>query len=187
MTLRRELPGTTTEGSKDEIASTELRQIDKATWDMKMRNEEILKSPGPRVEEMKVGASERSGASAQMGERTVKAQVLRWWDEESPQEIASGQGVQLGRHVDEASDHGRGSAEAQNSIQVEGGDLGVVPLIVGEVEVIGQRLLLAWKPGFSVSFLKKGKSLVSKAKTETAKRDKKNRSILFFKEEKRVG
>ena len=43
--------------------------------------------------------------------------------------------------VDAPPRHGDGPPEAQQSVQVEGGHLGVVPLKVGEIKVVGEGLL----------------------------------------------
>ena len=77
---------------------------------------------------------------------TVEAEVARRRDEESLEKISFGQRVDLSCDVQRSPGDGDGSAKAKQSVKVEGSDLCVVPLEVGEVEVVGQRLLGARKP-----------------------------------------
>ncbi len=84
---------------------------------------------------------------------TVKAHVSRRTDEESLQEVSVCQFVDVRGDVDlPAGDRDR-PAKPEDSIQVKGGHLSVVALVVAEVEVVRQRLLKteAVRPSVSLS------------------------------------
>jgi len=83
---------------------------------------------------------------AVVGALAVEAEVARWRDEESLEKISFGQRVDLSCDVQRSPGDGDGSAKAKQSVEMEGSDLSVMPLEVGEVEVVGQRLLGARKP-----------------------------------------
>lgn len=67
----------------------------------------------------------------------MEAEVLRRRNEERLEQVTGGQCVEVGGDVEETADDRGRPAETQQPVQVEGGDLGVVTLVVGEVEVIG--------------------------------------------------
>ena len=62
-------------------------------------------------------------------------------DEEGLEEVLLRQLVDVARDVDVAAGDGDGATEAEQTIQVEGGNLSVVSLVVGEVEMVGKGLL----------------------------------------------
>jgi len=72
---------------------------------------------------------------------TVETKVSSRTDEERLEEVRLCQLVDVPRDVDVTPGDGNGATKAEKPIEVEGGDLGVVTLEVGEVEVIGERLL----------------------------------------------
>ena len=72
---------------------------------------------------------------------TMKAKVSRRTDKKCFEEVCFRQLVDVGGDVDLATRDRNGSSKAEKSVQVEGRDLGVVTLEVGEVEVIGKSLL----------------------------------------------
>ena len=72
---------------------------------------------------------------------TVKAEVSCRTDEKSFEEVCFRQLVDVGGDVDLATGDRNGPSKAEKSVQVEGGDLGVVTFEVGEVKVIRKRFL----------------------------------------------
>ena len=77
---------------------------------------------------------------------TVEAHVSRGGDEEGLEQVVLCQLVDVPGDVDAPPRHGDRPPEAQQPVEVEGGDLGVVPLKVREVEVVGEGLL-RWEGG----------------------------------------
>lgn len=67
---------------------------------------------------------------------TVETEILRWRNEKRAQQIAGGESIQLGGHVDETTDHRWSAPEAEYPVQVERSDLRIVSLVVGEVKVV---------------------------------------------------
>jgi len=76
----------------------------------------------------------------------VEAEVACRGDEECLQEVALCQRVDLPRDVQGPPGHRDGATKAEQPVEVEGGDLGVVALEVREVKVVWQRLLAAREP-----------------------------------------
>ena len=78
--------------------------------------------------------------------------------EEGLEQVALRQGVHVPRDVEDPPCHGYCSPEAQDFVQVVGGHLSVVSLVVREVEMVGQSLL---SPGES-HWLEQGLAAVLK-------------------------
>ena len=76
----------------------------------------------------------------------MEAEVARWRDEKGLEKISFRQRINLSCDVQRSPRDGNRSAKAKQSIEMERCDLGVVTLKVGEVEVVGQRLLAAREP-----------------------------------------
>ena len=72
---------------------------------------------------------------------TVEAKVSGRADEEGLEEVGLSQLVDVARDVDVTAGDGNGATEAEKPVEVEGGDLGVVTLEVGEVKVVRKGLL----------------------------------------------
>ena len=72
---------------------------------------------------------------------TMEAKVSGRADKEGLEKVGLGQLVDVPRDVDVTPRDGNGATKAEKPIEVEGGDLGVVTLEVGEVKVVRERLL----------------------------------------------
>ena len=72
---------------------------------------------------------------------TVEADVARGADKEGLEEVVVRELVDVGRDVDVATGHGTRATEAQQPVQVERGNLGVVTLVVAEVKVVRKSFL----------------------------------------------
>ena len=72
---------------------------------------------------------------------TVEAKVSGRADEEGLEEVGLSQLVDVARDVDVTAGDRNGATEAEKPVEVEGGDLGVVTLEVGEVKVVREGLL----------------------------------------------
>ena len=76
----------------------------------------------------------------------MEAKVASWRDEKCLEKISFRQRVDLSGDVQSSPGDRDCSAKAKQSVEVEGSDLGVVSLKVGEVEVVGQSLLGTREP-----------------------------------------
>ena len=76
----------------------------------------------------------------------MEAEVARGGDEERLKEVALGQGINVLSNVEGSPSHGNRPPEAEDFVQVEGGHLCVVPLVISEVKMVGEGLLVAGKP-----------------------------------------
>ena len=81
-----------------------------------------------------------------VGALAVEAEVARGGNEEGFEEVALGQGINVLGDVQAPPGHGDRPPEAEDSVQLEGRHLGIVPLVVGEVEVVGESLLVPGEP-----------------------------------------
>ena len=80
------------------------------------------------------------------GALAVEAEVARGGNKEGLEEVSLGQGINVLGDVQAPPGHGDRPPEAEDSVQLEGRHLGIVPLVVGEVEVIGEGLLVPGEP-----------------------------------------
>lgn len=75
----------------------------------------------------------------------METQIVGGRDEECLEEIIVGQSIDLRAHVEHSTHHGRCATKAENAIQVERCNLGIVPFVVGEVKMIRLGLTIACK------------------------------------------
>ena len=124
------------------------------------RHEALAGHEGGEADLQRVGAAtDGVGGVAVVGTLAVETEVARGRDEEGLQQVSLRQTVDISgtttlssggdtererdlpRNVEDSAGDGDGSSESHNLIQMVGGHLCVVSLVVGEVEVVGQSLL----------------------------------------------
>ena len=76
----------------------------------------------------------------------MEAKVARRGDEEGFEEVALSQGINVSGDVEAPPGHRDRPPEAEDAVQVEGGHLRIVPLVVCEVKVVGKSLLVPGEP-----------------------------------------
>lgn len=91
-------------------------------------------------------AAYRVARVAVVGAPAVEAEIAGRTDEERLEDVAVSHLVDLRGHVERPARHRHAAPEVQQTVQMEGRDLGVVSLVVREVEVVRQGLLLPGKP-----------------------------------------
>ena len=117
---------------------------------------------GGQADLQQVGAAtDGVGGVAVVGTFPVETEVTSWRYEECLQQVSLSQAVDISGttttvtrreretvpgYVEDSARDWNGSPEAHDLVQVEGGHLRVVSLEVGEVEVVGQRLLGPGEP-----------------------------------------